>query len=283
VPIPFNLNSIYATFDPAYASRVEDLLLKHYGFGGKVPILKLRREASGELRFLAEYVYEKIFYGYSLKQWGLPPEELGPSVTGRVPVHVSRDDRYFQDRYQAIPKHGYTPMLQRMVNHANIDVVLDTDYRELEGEVKFDGMIYTGLIDEFFDYMYGELPYRSLNFEFTHHLADTFQEVAQVNYPDNQPYTRITEYKHITGQRGHGTTISIEYPLAYSREQNLPFYPVPREENRERYNLYLLEAEGLKNKVLFAGRLADYKYYNMDQAVARALGVFEKQVAGGRR
>jgi UDP-galactopyranose mutase len=283
VPVPFNLNSLYAVFAPGHASKLEELLRKHYGFGSKVPILKLRREASGELHSLAEYIYEKIFYGYNLKQWGLTPEELGPGVTGRVPVNVSRDNRYFQDRFQAIPKHGYTRMLQRMANHPNIKILLDTAYREIAGEVKFDGMIYTGLIDEFFDYVFGELPYRSLRFEFEYHAVAKYQEVAQVNYPDEQPYTRISEYKHITGQRAHGTTVSIEYPLAYRREQNLPYYPVPREENRKRYNLYLSEAESLDQRVVFAGRLADYKYYNMDQAVARALGVFEKQVAGDMR
>jgi UDP-galactopyranose mutase len=283
VPVPFNLNSLYTVFTPGYASKLEELLLKHYGFGSKVPILKLRREARGELHSLAEYVYEKVFYGYNLKQWDLTPEELGPSVTGRVPVHVSWDDRYFQDKYQAIPKHGYTQMLQRMANHSNIKILLNTDYREIEGEVKFDGMVYTGLIDEFFNYMYGELPYRSLQFEFSYHPVDTYQEVAQVNYPNEQSYTRISEYKHITGQLAYGTTVSIEYPLAYRRGQNLPYYPVPREENRKHYNLYLSEAESLNNRVLFAGRLADYKYYNMDQAVARALGVFEKQIAGGKR
>ena len=283
VPVPFNLNSLYAVFTPGYASKLEELLLKHYGFGSKVPILKLRREASGELHFLAEYVYEKVFYGYNLKQWDLTPEELSPSVTGRVPIYISRDDRYFQDKYQAIPKHGYTQMLQRMANHPNIKVLLNTDYREIADEVKFDGMVYTGLIDEFFNYTYGELPYRSLQFEFSYHLVDAYQEVAQVNYPNEQAYTRISEYKHITGQRAYGTTVSIEYPLAYRRGQNLPYYPVPREENRKRYNLYLSEAESLDNRVLFAGRLADYKYYNMDQAVARALGVFEKQIAGGKR
>jgi UDP-galactopyranose mutase len=164
-----------------------------------------------------------------------------------------------------------------------LKVLLNADYQEIEDEVKFDGMVYTGLIDEFFKYMHGELPYRSLQFEFSYHLVDAYQEVAQVNYPNEQAYTRISEYKHITGQRAYGTTLSIEYPLPYRRGQNLPYYPVPREENRKRYNLYLSEAESLNHRVLFAGRLADYKYYNMDQAVARALGVFEKQVAGGKK
>ena len=279
VPVPFNLNSLYAVFTPGYASKLEELLLKHYGFGSKVPILKLRREAGGELHALAEFVYEKVFYGYNLKQWDLTPEQLSPGVTGRVPISISRDDHYFQDRYQAIPKHGYTQMLQRMANHPNILVLLNADYREIQDEVEFDGMVYTGLIDEFFDYTHGELPYRSLRFEFDYHLVDAYQEVAQVNYPNDQPYTRISEYKHITGQRAYGTSVSIEYPLPYRRGQNLPYYPVPREENRKRYNLYLSEAESLDKRVLFAGRLADYKYYNMDQAVARALGVFEKLVA----
>jgi len=162
-------------------------------------------------------------------------------------------------------------------------VLLNADYREIRDEVEFDGMVYTGLIDEFFDYMHGELPYRSLRFEFEYHAVDAYQEVAQVNYPNDQPYTRISEYKHITGQRAYGTSVSIEYPMPYRRDQNLPYYPIPREENRKRYDLYLSEAGGLDNRVLFAGRLADYKYYNMDQAVARALGVFEKQVAGGKK
>src|SRR5215212_6836688 len=165
VPVPFNLNSLYAVFPPKYASTLEDLLLEHYGFGAKIPILKLRQAASGELRFLADYNYEKVFYGYNLKQWGLKPEELNPSVTGRVPVHISRDDRYFQDTYQAMPKLGYTEMFRRMLKQENVRVLLNTDYQDIVNDVKFGRMIYTGPIDAYFDYTYGPLPYRSLRWE----------------------------------------------------------------------------------------------------------------------
>jgi UDP-galactopyranose mutase len=280
VPLPFNLNSLYSVFSPRYASRLEDLLLEHYGYGIKVPILKLRQSTNGELHFLADYIYEKVFYGYTLKQWGLKPEELNPSVTGRVPVYISRDDRYFQDTYQAMPKFGYTEMFRRLMDHPNIKVLLNTDYREIADEINFNRMIYTGPIDEFFDHMHGKLPYRSLRFEFAYHEVEPYQEVAVVNYPSEHAFTRIAEFRHMTGQRTYGTTVAVEYPNAYLPGRNIPYYPVPREENRQRYNLYLKEAQKLKGTVLFAGRLADYQYYNMDQAVARALAVFEKEVIG---
>lgn len=279
IPVPFNLNSLYALFPPKYAEKLEELLIKHYGFGVKVPILKMRESAEGDLRFLADYIYEKVFYGYTLKQWELRPEELDPSVTGRVPVYISRDNRYFQDRYQAMPRNGYTEMFRRMLRHPKIKILLNTDYREILGEVKFNRMIYTGPIDEFFDYVYGPLPYRSIRFEFMTLNQELYQEVGTVNYPNEYDFTRITELKHLSGQQLPKTTIVIEYPEQYIPGKNEPYYPVPREENRELYEKYLKEAEKLKDEVLFAGRLADYRYYNMDQAVARALTLFRNEVA----
>ncbi len=278
VPVPFNLNSLYILFPQRYAEKLEELLIKSYGFGVKVPILKMRENSEGELRFLADYIYEKIFYGYTLKQWEFKPEELDPSVTSRVPIYISRDDRYFQDAYQAVPKHGYTRMFQQMLQHPNIKILLNTDYREIIEEVKFKRMIYTGPIDEYFDFIHGELPYRSLNFDFVHYENDFFQEVAQVNYPNEYAFTRISEFKHITGQCSSGTTVAYEYPEPFIRGVNEPYYPIPREEYIERYKLYLEEAKKLNGTVIFVGRLADYKYYNMDQAVARALSVFEKEI-----
>jgi len=230
------------------------------------------------LRFLADYVYEKVFYDYTLRQWGLKPEEPDASVTVRVSVHISHEDRYFQDRYQAIPKHRYTALFRRMLSYPNIKILLNTDYREITGVVRFDRMIYTGPIDEFFDYMHGPLPYRSLLFEFVTLEEEWHQEVGTVNYPNKYNFTRITEQKHLTGQRLPWTTLVVEYPRAYQPGENEPYYPIPREENRERYALYEREARKLKGTVLFAGRLADYKYYNMDQAVARALKLFEEHV-----
>ena len=279
VPVPFNLNSLYQMFSPQHAGRLESLLLEQFGFGVKVPILKLRESAIGDLAFLAEYIYKNVFYGYTVKQWELKPEELDASVTGRVPVYISRDNRYFQDEFQAMPKLGYTEMFRRMLNHRNIKVLLNTDYREVAGEVHFERMIYTGPLDEYFDYMHGDLPYRSLRFEHITSDENFHQEVGTVNYPNDYDFTRITEQKHLSGQNVPKSTLIVEYPQAYKKGENEAYYPIPRPENRDRYELYLNEAKKLNGQVLFAGRLADYKYYNMDQAAGRALKVFEDEVA----
>ncbi len=276
VPIPFNLNSLYTLFPPHYAQKLENLLLEHFGFGVKVPILKLRESASGDLEFLANYIYEHVFLHYTIKQWELKPEQLDRGVTGRVPVYISRDNRYFQDRYQAMPKHGYTEMFRRMLNHPNIKVLLNTDYREIINEIKFNRIICTAPIDTFFDYMYGELPYRSLRFQFETLEQEYYQEVGTVNYPNDYDITRITEQKYLSGQTLPKTTLVMEYPQAYVPGKNDPYYPIPCEENREQLALYLKEADNLNGTVIFVGRLAEYKYYDMDQAVVRALGVFEK-------
>ncbi|NWF60280.1 MAG: UDP-galactopyranose mutase [Fischerella sp.] len=279
VPIPFNLNSLYALFPPRYAEKLENLLLEHFGFGVKVPILKLRESASGDLDFLANYIYENIFLHYTMKQWELKPEELDRGVTGRVPVYISRDNRYFQDRYQAMPKHGYTEMFRRMLAHPNIKVLLNADYREIINEINFNRIICTAPIDTFFDYMYGELPYRSLRFQFDTLDQEHYQEVGTVNYPNEYDITRITEQKYLSGQTLPKTTLVMEYPQAYVPGKNDPYYPIPREENRELLDLYLKEVEKLNGTVIFVGRLAEYKYYDMDQAMVRALGVFEKEIA----
>ncbi|MDF5717741.1 MAG: UDP-galactopyranose mutase [Rhizonema sp. NSF051] len=279
VPIPFNLNSLYTLFPPRYAEKLEEQLLENFGFGVKVPILKLRESASGDLEFLANYIYENVFLRYTMKQWELKPEELDRGVTGRVPVYISRDNRYFQDPYQAMPKHGYTEMFRRMLAHPNIMVLLNADYREVINDIKFNRMIYTGPIDTFFDYMYGELPYRSIRFQFDTLDRDYYQEVGTVNYPNDYDITRITEQKYLSGQTSPKTTLVMEYPQAYVPGKNDPYYPIPREENRERYDFYLKEVEKLNGTVIFAGRLAEYKYYDMDQAALRALSLFEKQLA----
>ncbi|MGJ3223608.1 UDP-galactopyranose mutase [Geobacillus thermoleovorans] len=278
VPVPFNLNSLYALFPPKYAEKLENILITEYGFGVKVPILKLLESDISDLKGLAQYIYKNVFYGYTLKQWELKPEELSPSVTGRIPVYISRDDRYFQDTYQAMPKLGYTEMFRKMLNHRNIKVLLNTEYQEIKNEVQFSRMIYTGPIDAYFGYMFGKLPYRSLKFDFVQYSEEKYQEVAQVNYPNEYPFTRITEFKHMTGSQSKGTTIAIEYPQRYIEGENEPYYPIPKDEYQELYNKYLNEAKKLNGQVIFAGRLADYKYYNMDQVVARALHVFEKEI-----
>lgn len=279
IPLPFNLNSLETIYPAAAACRLTEKLTTHYGLNSKVPILNLLDSAECETRELAKYIYDKVFYNYTVKQWGLTPEQLDPSVTGRVPVRLNRDDRYFEDAYQAMPAHGYSAMFARMLDCPNIEVALNTEFRNVECSSKYEKTIFTGPIDEYFGYALGELPYRSLRFEFENLDQPAFQAVGTVNYPNDEMFTRITEQKHITGQAHARTTIVREYPQRHVPGQNEPYYPIPREQNRARYELYEQEAKALNGSIIFAGRLADYRYYNMDQAVARALKVFEVNVA----
>lgn len=279
VPIPFNINSLYALFPKDYADKLANQLVEQYGFNVKVPILKIRESAQGnDLKFLADYIYQKVFHHYTLKQWDLTPEELGAAVTARVPINISRDDRYFQDTYQGLPKRGYTVLFKNMLRHKNIRLLLNTHYQDVANDIQCKRMIFTGPIDVFFSHIHGELPYRSLQFNFCHRSQDLMQTVGTVNYPNEYEFTRITEFKHLTGQQVAGTTYVEEYPQPHVHGETIPYYPIPKEEYKALYRKYQAEAEKLKDKVIFAGRLADYQYYNMDQAVARALSLFEKQV-----
>jgi len=278
IPIPFNFNSMHMCFPGKLARKFEEKLIEKYGFNKKVAILDLIDSNDKDLKFLAEYIYEKIFLNYNIKQWGLRPEELDKSVTARVPIFIGLDNRYFQDTYQGVPKNGYTEMFKKMLNHKNIHILLKTDYKEIIDIVKFNKLIYTGPIDYFFDYIYGKLPYRSLKFKFKSINEKFYQEVAQVNFPNEYEFTRITEYKHITGQENFFSTIAIEFPEEYIIGKNEPYYPIPKLENNKIYNMYRAESNKYKS-ILFLGRLSDYKYYNMDQIVARALMTFKKQIS----
>jgi len=211
-------------------------------------------------------LYEKMFRGYTRKQWGLDPSELDASVTARIPVRTNTDDRYFTDTFQVMPLHGYTRMFENMLDHRNITIVRNTDYRDIVREISFDQMVYSGPVDEFFDSRFGKLPYRSLEFRHETHDADFYQIAPVVNYPNENPYTRITEFKYLTGQQHPKTAIVQEFP----RAEGDPYYPVPRPENALLYKQYQALAEATPN-VHFVGRLATYKYYNMDQVVAQAL------------
>ncbi|MDR7550782.1 MAG: UDP-galactopyranose mutase [Armatimonadota bacterium] len=276
VPVPFNLTSLERLFPVTHAQRLTAKLVAAYGPESNVPILRMREASDPDIRALAEFVYDNVYYGYTRKQWGMRPEDLDASVTGRVPVRISYDDRYFQDVYQAMPLRGYTAMFDRMLRHPRITLLLGTDYRRVASEVHCRRIIYTGATDAFFDFAYGPLPYRSLRFVFETHGAPWVQEVATINYPDERSYTRTTEFKHLTGQEAPVSTTVTEYPVAYVSGENEPYYPIPRDETRERFGLYQREIDRLGDRVVFAGRLADYRYYNMDQAVARALKVFEE-------
>ena len=289
VPIPFNLNTLYEVFPPSLAKKLEEKLLAKYKYGSKVPILELKKENDKDLKFLAEFVYEKVFKNYTAKQWNMKSEDIDPEVTARVPVYISKDNRYFTDKYQAVPKDGYTKIFENMLNHANIKLMLNTDFREVlkidfeNKKIYFLGqefkgkLIFTGMIDELLYFKYGFLPYRSLNLKFETHDKEYFQEAPVVNYPNNYDFTRITEFKHIHPIESKRTVILKEYPKTYSPEKDIPYYPVFTKKNRELYNKYKEEVQKLENIVL-VGRLAEYKYYDMDDIVKRALEVFEEKI-----
>jgi len=276
VPIPFNLTSLDILLSQSEAGRLREILTTQFEFGQSLSILKMMQSPDAPVRELAQYIYEKVFFQYSKKQWGCEPTDLSPSVLSRVPVRISYDDRYFSDTFQAVPFKGYTSMFERMLSHPNIDLRLGVDHDEVRQSVSYRKMIFTGAIDEFFDYNLGALPYRSLHFEFRTYRQEHHQPVATVNYPDDRPFTRITEMAHITGEKKASTIVTIEYPLEHVAGKTTPYYPIPREDNLSLYKRYLSLAERNAKNVIFAGRLGDYQYYNMDQAVGRSLALFER-------
>lgn len=271
VPIPFNLASLRALFSPAEAAKIETLLVETFGLDKKVPILKLRESPQPEIRAFADFVYKNVFEGYTIKQWELRPEQLSPSVTARVPVLVGDDDRYFQDKFQAMPADGYTALFDRMLEHANITVELSCDWREIARKAKGARILFTGAIDELLDYRFEPLPYRSLRFEEFTLPVERHQPTGTVNYPNQHAYTRITEMKILTGQTAKVTTLMKEFAMAHRPGETIPYYPIPRDENQALYKTYLVEAKERFPEMIFAGRLGDYQYYNMDQACARGM------------
>ena len=273
VPIPFNINTIEKLFPQQYAQELIHALVSKFGFNKKITILELLQEE--EFRDFAQYVYEKVFLGYTVKQWGKKPEELDISVSSRVPIYLSRDNRYFQDKYQAIPSEGYTKMVENLLASDLITVKLNTSLTDVDRS-QFKGIIYTGMIDEYFDFCYGKLPYRSLSFTLKTFDKPYYQATAQKNFSDNFDFTRITEYKHFLDEQTAKTTVAFEYPQAFEQGVNEPYYPIPSDENHELYKKYAELAKQEPN-TLFIGRLAKYMYYNMDKIVASALTAFEKK------
>ena len=267
VPFPINVDTVNRLYNLNLSARdVEDFFASM-----AEPRETVRTSEDVVVSKVGRDLYLKFFRNYTRKQWDLDPSELDASVIARVPTRSNRDDRYFTDTYQAMPLRGYTAMFERMLDHPNVSVMLGTDYREIDGVVPYREMIYTGPVDEFFDFRYGKLPYRSLEFRFETLETPVFQRVAVVNYPNEHLYTRVTEFKHLTGQEHGKTTIVYEYP----RAEGDPYYPVPRPENAELYRRYKALADATPG-VHFVGRLATYKYYNMDQVVAQALAVFRR-------
>lgn len=265
VPMPINLDTI----NKLYGLNLTSFELEDFFAKVAEPKEEIRTSEDVVVNKIGRELYEKFFRGYTRKQWDMDPSELDASVTARVPTRTNRDDRYFTDTYQAMPLHGYTRMFENMLDHPNIKVMLNTDYREIERIIPYKEMVYTGPVDEFFDMRYGKLPYRSL--EFKHETIETplHQPAAVINYPNEHLYTRVTEFKYLTGQEHAKTSLVYEYP----RAEGDPYYPVPRSENAEIYRKYKELADATPG-VHFVGRLATYKYYNMDQVVAQALALY---------
>jgi UDP-galactopyranose mutase len=267
VPIPINLDTVNVLYGLSLTpDQLED-------FFSSIAEKKEQVRTSEDVvvNRVGRELYEKMFRGYTRKQWGLDPSELDASVTARIPVRTNRDDRYFTDTHQAMPLHGYTRMFENMLDHPNITIELDTDYRDLQKDIEFEQMVYSGPVDEFFDFRYGKLPYRSLEFKHETIEREVFQPAPVVNYPNENAYTRITEFKYLTGQKHSKTSVVYEFP----RAEGDPYYPVPRPENATLYKQYQALAESTSD-VHFVGRLATYKYYNMDQVVAQALTLVAK-------
>lgn len=269
VPIPINLDTI----NKLYGMNLNSFQVEEFFNSVAEPKEYIHTSEDVVISKVGRELYEKFFRGYTRKQWGLDPSELDKSVIARIPTRTNRDNRYFTDTYQAMPLHGFTRMFSNMLAHPNIKVMLNTDYQEIHQAIPCREMVYTGPVDEFFDYRYGKLPYRSLDFKHETHNTNVFQTAPVINYPNEHLYTRVTEFKYLTGQEHAKTSIVYEFPLA----EGDPYYPVPRPENQEIYKKYKALADATP-EVYFVGRLATYKYYNMDQCVAQALSVY-KQIA----
>lgn len=288
VPIPFNFKSIDELFEKETAEELKKVLTEEYGEGKSMPIMELRKNKNEKVRELAEFVFRKVFYNYTKKQWGKTPEEMNPEVMGRVPVRISYDDRYFSDTFQMMPVNGFTSVVENILNHENIALRINYDAKEFleltEDSIKFDGekfdgpIIFTGCIDEFLDYKFGQLPYRSLKFRLEKHNVDRCQPVPVVNYPNNYSYTRVTEMKLLQcdcKEKGK-TILSYEYPQACGKN-DIPYYSIENEENNALYVKYKNEVDKIKNFYLL-GRLAEYKYYNIDAAINKALELTDKLI-----
>ena len=269
VPIPINRTTLNKLF--ALDLKTDEEAAEYLASRAE-PVADIQTSEDVVVNAVGRELYELFFRGYTRKQWGLDPSELDKQVTSRIPTRTNTDDRYFGDTFQAMPKDGYTAMFERMTDHPLIDKMLGTDFRDVRDSVDFDHLVFTGPIDEYFDFRFGKLPYRSLKFDHKTLDQEQYQPVAVVNYPsEDVPYTRISEYKHLTGQEHAKTSITYEYPAA----EGDPYYPIPRPENQELFKRYEALADATPG-VTFVGRLATYRYYNMDQIVGQALATFRR-------
>lgn len=287
LPVPFNLNTLRAVYGEEKAAALEEKLVATFGRESRVPILKLRENEDPEIKAIADYVYENIFLHYTLKQWGQTPEEIDPNTSARVPVLISEDNGYFQEPYQGMPLDGFTQLFENMLDFPSIHLMLNTDANQMirleDGQIfvneePFHGnLIFTGPIDEFFSCCYGQLPYRSLNFVWEHHNMSSYQPKAVVNYTVSEDYTRISEFKKMTGQKmPDHTTIMKEYPIPYTgKNGEIPYYAIINDDNVSQYQKYVDLLADYPNFHLL-GRLAEYKYYNIDAIVDKALNMADE-------
>ncbi|MET3714568.1 UDP-galactopyranose mutase [Pseudomonas sp. PvP001] len=268
VPIPINLT----TLNTLFGLQMDEAQAERFLAERAQPVECIRTSEDVVINQIGQELYQKFFQGYTRKQWGLDPSQLDKSVTSRIPTRTTEDDRYFTDSFQAMPLEGYTRMFENMLDHPRINVLLDTDFAQVREQLSYAQLIYCGPVDEYFGFRLGRLPYRSLRFEHKTLQQPQLQAVAVVNYPDEAvPYTRITEYKHLTGQQHPQTSITYEYPCA----EGDPYYPIPRAENAALYQRYKALADETPG-VTFLGRLGTYKYYNMDQVVGQALALYQR-------
>lgn len=272
IPVPFNLNSIEKSFNLQLSNKLKDKLIKKYGMESKISILELKKNNDKDILFLAEYIYQNIFLNYTIKQWGYKPEEIDSSVTARVPVFISLDNRYFQDKFQGIPINGFSEMFRFMINHKNISLRLGIDFKSIIKDIKYNKMYYTGRLDEYFNFKYGKISYRKIFLDFETHNITSFQNNSVINYPNDNEFTRITEFNKLLNISNKDTIIAKEFP---SEDKGFIAYPLLNNDNKKIIRRYTDEANEL-NDIIFVGRLAECKYYNMDQVVKRGLEICKK-------
>lgn len=269
INIPFNLNSIDLAFSKKQSEEIKSILLNEFKLDEKIPILKLKENNNPLIKKLSDYIYKNVFLNYTLKQWGLKPNEIDPSVTARVPVYISKDNRYFQDKYQGIPVNGFSAMFRKMIKNKNIKIILGKDYKKIIKRQDFKKIYYTGPLDYFFNYKYGKILYRRISLKFQKYDKESFQMNSVINYPNNYKFTRKTEFNKFLFLKNNSTTVAKEYA---SWDKGFLAYPVQNDKNFNIIDKYIKETKKFKN-VIFIGRLAECKYYNIDQAVKRVLEV----------
>lgn len=271
--LPFNINSIEKIFPKIFAERIISSLMDEFGYSKKVTVFDLKKSKNLDIKFLGDFVFEKVFKNYSEKQWLKNIDNISQNTLKKIKISIDKDNRYFDDKYQAIPKFGFTGMCKNMLDNKKIKILLKTSFEKIKNKISFDRLFWTGSIDEFFEYKFGELPYISLDFRIIKINKEYYQEAPVINYPNNYDFTRITEHKYFLDEESKYTYISLEFPKKFKRDFNERIYPVENEENILLYKKYLSFRE---NNIFFLGRLGDYKYYNMEQTINRAMEVFQK-------